>query len=126
MRGLDMVINGREIKFLRTVLANCKIADICKDGDLKNAGELFEGKYQDSQKTTAKFIAIMSEGYEMNRKFVEPGYEPRPLTAEEALNLTEEDFGKCFLEAVDAYSGEKPTVESEPIKSKKKAVTRSN
>jgi len=121
-----MVINGREIKFLRTVLATCKIAEICKDGNIENAGILFEGKYQDSQKTTAKFIAIMSEGYEMNRKFEEPGYEPRPLTAEEALNLTEKDFEKCFVEAVSAYTGEKITVQSEPVKGKKKAAVKSN
>lgn len=125
-RGLDMVINGREIRFLRTVLATCKIAEICKDGNIENAGTLFEGRYQDSQKTTAKFIAIMSEGYEMNKKFEEPGYEPRPLTAEEALNLTEKDFDKCFREAVEAYTGEKITVQSEPVKGKKKAAAKSN
>lgn len=120
-----MVINGREIKFLRTVLATCKVAEICKDGNIENAGTLFEGRYQDSQKTTAKFIAIMNEGYEMNKKFEEPGYEPRPLTAEEALNLTEKDFDKCFREAVEAYTGEKITVQSEPVKGKKKAAAKS-
>lgn len=120
-----MVINGREIRFLRTVLATCKVAEICKDGNIENAGTLFEGRYQDSQKTTAKFIAIMSEGYEMNKKFEEPGYEPRPLTAEEALNLTEKDFDKCFREAVEAYTGEKITVQSEPVKGKKKAAAKS-
>lgn len=121
-----MKINGREVKFMRTVMSTCKIAEICEDGDIKNAGKLFEGNYQTSQKAAAKFIAIMSEGYEQNRKFNVAGYEPRPLTEEEALSLSEDEFGECFKEAVGSYSGEKPTVESEPVKGKKKAETKSN
>lgn len=104
-------------------MANCKIAELCKDGDIKNAGTLFEGSYQDSQKTAAKFMAIMSEGFEQNKKFREPGYEPRPLTAEEAMCLIEKEFSQLFEEAVYAYSGEKPTVEAEPPKKQKKTKT---
>lgn len=121
-----MRVYGKEVKFLRTVAATCKIADLCKDGDIANAATLFDGNYQTSQDTAAKFIVIMNEGYEMNRKFEEAGYEPRPLTYEEALNLTEDDFSKCFNEAVKAYSGEKPTVEAEAPKGKKKETTKSN
>lgn len=121
-----MKVNGREVKFKRTVMATCKIAEICKDGDIKNAESLFDGNYQTSQQTAAKFLAILSEGYEMNRKYQEPEYTPRPLTAEEALNLTEADFSELFIEAVTAYSGEKPTIETEPAKGKKKAAKPSN
>ena len=103
-------------------MATCQIAELCKDGDINNAATLFEGSYQDSQKTAAKFMAIMSEGYEQNMKFREPGYEPRPLMAEEALCLTEADFSQLFKEAVEAYSGEKPTVEAEPPKKQKKTT----
>lgn len=104
-------------------MATCKIAELCKDGDIKNAATLFEGSYQDSQKTAATFMAIMSDGFEQNKKFREPGYEPRPLVAEEAMCLTEEDFSQLFKEAVEAYSGEKPTVETEPPKKQKKTKT---
>ena len=121
-----MEINGREVKFKRTVSATCKIAEMCKDGDIKNAGTLFDGNYQTSQKSAAKFMAVMSEGYEQNRKFREAGYEPRPLSEEEALNLEEDEFSELFAEAVKAYSGEKPTIETEPVKSKKKAEIKSN
>lgn len=120
-----MKINGREVKFLRTVFANCKIADMCKDGDIANANQLFEGNYQTSQRSAARFMAAMSEGYEVNQKFKEVGYDPRPLAEEEALSLTEEEFSECFSEALSAYLGEKPTVETEPAKGKKKDMTRS-
>lgn len=115
-----MIVNGRDIKFLRSVLATCQIADLCKDGNIENVDTLFEGLYQKSQKTAAQFISIMSDGYEQNMKFREPGYEPRPLMAEEALCLTEQEFSELFKEAVEAYTGEKPTVETEPPKKQKK------
>lgn len=115
-----MKINGRDVSFLRTVMANCKIAEICPDGDIANARMLFEGNYQDSQRTAAKFMAIMSEGYEQSKRFREAGYEPHPLTEEEALNMTEDDFSEAFGEAIKAYTGEKPTVETEAPKGKKK------
>ena len=114
-----MKVNGREINFKRTVAANCKIADLCPDMDIKNADKLFAGKYQDSQLTAAKVIAILSDGYEQNRKFSEPGYEPHPISVEELLTLDDELFGELFGEAMEAYAGEKATVETEPEKGKK-------
>lgn len=114
-----MQINGREVKFLRTVWANCRVADMCPAADIKNIKEIFKGSYQHAQMSEAKFMAIMSEAYEQNRKFNEPGYEPRPLTTDEALNLTDEEFGKAFVEALEAYSGEKPTVETDEKKTLK-------
>ena len=117
-----MRVNGRDVKFLRTVSATCKIAELCPDGDITNAGRLFEGSYQDSQKTTARFYEALSRGYEENRKFKDPDYEPNPLTAEEAMTLTEEEFAKLFKEAVEAYTGEKVTVETEPVKKQKKTA----
>lgn len=121
-----MVIYGREIHFLRTVQATCAVADMCKDHNIENAAILFEGSYQDSQRTAAQFMAIMSDGYETWKSFQEPGYKPNPLRPDEALSLPEEDFSAAFTEAVNAYGGEKTTVESEPVKGKKKAVKESN
>lgn len=121
-----MRVYGREVGFLRTVAATCKIADLCKDGDIANAATLFDGNYQTSQDTAAKFMAIMSEGYENHRKFEEAGYEPRPLTDEEFINLSEDEFSECFKEAIMAYTGEKPTVETEAPKGKKKETTKSS
>ena len=116
-----MIINGREIKFLRTVKANCMIADMCKDGEIKNLGILFDGGYRKSQETTAKFMAALSEGYETNKAFQDPEYKPHPLSVDEALCLEDDVFADLFLEAVDVFGLEKATVETaEEPKSKKK------
>lgn len=115
-----MKVNGREIKFLRTVSATCDIADMCKDGDIKNADTLFDGKYQISQKTAAKFIAVLNKGYEDNKAFSDKGYEPNPISAEELLTLPEDIFNELFVESISAYTGDKPTVETEVVKEGKK------
>ena len=121
-----MKVNGREIHFMRTVQATCDIADMCKDHNIENAATLFEGSYQDSQRAAAQFLAIMSKGYEDNKSFQEPGYEPHPLRPDEAMSLPEDVFSDLFVEAVHVYGGEKPTIETQPVKGKKKAESKSN
>lgn len=120
-----MQIFGKDIHFLRTVAANCEIADICPDGDMSKAGMLFEGSYQKSQNVAAKFICILAKGYEQNKKFSDPDYEPFYLTPEMVLCLPDEEFGQAFNEALEAYSGEKPTIETQATKGKKKAAPKS-
>ena len=115
-----MKVYGREINFKRTVEATINIADMCPDSDIANADKLFDGTYQVSQKTAASFMAILSKGYENHKSFEDPGYEPNPLTVREALSLESNEFDALFVEAVRAYTGEKPTVETEPPKDKKK------
>ena len=118
-----MKVNGREIHFLRTVAANCNIADMCPDGDASKIDALFTGQYQKQQRTCAEFIAVLSDGYEQNKKFAEPGYEPSPISADEALTLPDEDFSALFQEAFTAWRGEKTSIETEPVKSKKKSFS---
>lgn len=119
-----MKVYGREIKFLRTIQATCEVANMCKDGDTKYLDKLFDGKYQVSQVTAARFMAALSSGYETQQTYIKPDYEPHPLTEGEALSLTEDEFSALFLEAVDAWSGEKPTIEVEEPKGKKKATAK--
>lgn len=114
-----MKVYGREIKFLRTVEATIKIADLCPESDIDNIGKLFDGTYQVSQTTSAAFMAILSESYENRRVFEEPGYQPRPLGEKEALSLSTTEFNDLFKEAIQAYMSEKPTVETEVKKTKK-------
>lgn len=121
-----MIIFGREIHFLRTVQATCDIADMCKDHKIENAATLFEGSYQDSQRAAAQFMAIMSKGYEDYKAFQEPGYDPHPLRPDEAMSLPDDIFSELFVEAIKEYGGEKPTIETQPVKGKKKAVNKSN
>lgn len=111
-----MNIYGREVNFLRTVEATIKIADMCPDSDIEKADQLFDGSYQVSQQTAATFMAVLSEGYETNKAFADPDYKPHPLTEREALSLQSEDFSALFGEAIQAYTGEKVTVEAEPVK----------
>lgn len=121
-----MKVYGREINFLRSVEATIKIADLCPDKDIENVDKLFDGTYQVSQTTAAEFMAIMSEGFENRKLFEEPGYQPRPLGEKEALSLSTEEFNELFGEAVKAYAGEKPTVETEVKKTKKAEDKKSN
>ena len=121
-----MKVYGREINFLRSVEATIKIADLCPDKDIENVDKLFDGTYQVSQTTAAAFMAIMSEGFENRKLFEEPGYQPRPLGEKEALSLSTEEFNELFGEAVKAYAGEKPTVETEVKKTKKAEDKKSN
>lgn len=119
-----MKVYGRDIKFKRTIQATCEVASLCKDGDAKNLDKLFDGKYQVSQVTAARFMVALSNGYETSQSYIKADYEPHPLTEGEALSLTEEEFDALFMEALDAWSGEKPTIETEEPKGKKKATAK--
>lgn len=116
-----MEINGREIRFLRTVRANCVLSDYAPDHDLNKYTEIWEsGNYAAAQRACAVFIAALSEGYEYRKADAEPGYKARPLTVDEALNLPEDTFYQLFTEALAVFTdGSKVTVESEPVTVKK-------
>lgn len=119
-----MELHGREIKFRRTVLANCEIAEKCPDGDINRFNELLEGSYAVAQKAAALFMAAMSKGYEMEQKFIDPAYIERPLTEAECLLLDNDDFNNLFAEAMAVFSDDgKVTVETEEPKAKGKNAT---
>ena len=116
-----MKVHGRNIGFLRTVKLTCELADMCPDGDLNKIGELFTGHMGDVQRNTAKFIALMNEGYEVSKSFEEPTYEPNPLSVEEILYLDDGTFTQLFEEASAVFMEDgKPTVEVQASKKKKK------
>lgn len=114
-----MKVNGREIKFLRTVLATCNVVEKCANGDADNLESIFDGGYVKAQKTGADFIVELNAGYETAQTFKDSEYVPHPLTAGEVLSLSEEEFGELFSEALTAWTGEKVTVETEPEKKTK-------
>lgn len=121
-----MIVHGREIKFKRTVGANIDIANICPNGDIKHIDQLFNGNYQHSQVQVAKFMSFLSTGYENNKAFEDKKYTPNPLTVDEALLLEEDEFSELFDEALEAWTGEKTTVETKepkPVKGSKKKVS---
>lgn len=119
-----MEVNGREVKFLRTIGATCEIAELCADGDLKNIGNLFTGKIHDRYVNWVKIILALNKGYEDSEVFRTKGkHEPNPLTEEEVMALPQNIFDQLVNLASIAYTGEVPTVEVEPDKSGKKNET---
>lgn len=119
-----MKVHGREVKFSRTVQANIRIIEELAGGNPDKVKDIFNDSmsFVQTQTACAKFIAILSEGYEASQKYISPDYEPRPVTKDEALLLSPEDFSQLFDEALQAWTGEKVTVETEPVK---KTVRRS-
>lgn len=114
-----MKIHGREVRFKRTVEANCRVIETLAGGDQTRMSEIFSGEYSQSQTAVAKFMEIMSGAYEDAIAYEDPDHEPNPLTKKEAMTLTEEEFNQAFNEAMEAWIGEKPTVETEAKKGKK-------
>ena len=116
-----MKVNGREIRFMRTVKANCILADHAPDGDITRYTDIWEsGDYKRSQEASAVFISALSDGYESYKAFSEPGYKPHPMTYDEALSLPDETFTALFMESLEAFREDgKVTVETEADPGKK-------
>lgn len=110
-----MIINCREVKFMRTMGANAEIADLAPNGDMSKLGEMIQGFSGEAIRTTAKFICALNRGYIDNQKFIEPSYDAKPLSPPEVLSLPEKDYLVLVKEALDAYTHEVPKIETEPI-----------
>jgi len=114
-----MEIHGREIRFRRTVLGNCEIAEICPDKDINKFNDLISGEYAIAQRAAAAFMVAMNKGYEMNAKYENPEHVERPLTMEEVLLLDNDTFNDLFLEALSVFADDgRVTVEAEEPKGK--------
>lgn len=114
-----MNINGREIRFFRSVLANCEISEVSPEGDINRllTDQLIGGTYAASQKAAATIITALSKGYEFAQAAKDTKYKPRPLNMNEVLSLKENEFLQLFEEAMtEFYNGGKITVEAEPEK----------
>jgi len=111
-----MKIKGREIKFLKTVKSTCDIEDLCPNHDISRFPELMGGSVKTVNTTVAKLIHILNEGYEMNRQMNEEGYKANILTEEEILYLDDATFTQLAEEMMQAFNGQKPTVETEDSK----------
>lgn len=122
-----MKINGRDIKFRRTIWATFAVAALCPDNDPSKIDEVLRSNFVDGNMAAASFVCILSEGYERVKQFeaaqMGKTYEMRPLTFDEIMNLEDfETFQNLFLEAVAAWSADgKASVIGEPPKSKKKS-----
>lgn len=115
-----MQIRGKEIRFLRTVKATSDIARLCPDNDIQRIDELFSGDLPTTLEVGAKIIHYLNEGYEMNRHFSEPDYQPDIISVEEILYLDDQTFTELMKSAMQGMgNGAEQLVE---VEERKKAV----
>lgn len=121
-----MKVNGREVRFKRTIWAQFGVASLCPDNDISKLDAVLKSNFVDGNMAAASFVCIMSEAYEKSKEFeaAQNGktYEARPLTLDEVMNLESmEDLQALFKEAVDVWAADaKTSVKGEPPKGKKK------
>lgn len=112
-----MVVLGKDIKFRRSVQANCEIADICPNKDINKFNELINGNYPTAQKAAATFIVALNRAYEDYANYIDPAHEPDPVSIREIMMLDNEQFNDLFMEALKVFADDgKTTVETEPLK----------
>lgn len=116
-----MEINGREIKFLRTVKATSDMAKLCPDEDIERMGELFNGNLPTTLETGAKIIHYLNEGYEMNKHFEDPSYQPQILSVEQIMYLDDVTFTQLMQSAMAGMgNGAETSIELQENKKKEK------
>ena len=93
-----MEINGREIKFKRTIWATIAVSAMCPDKDPTKIDEVLRENFVDGNMAAAQFVCILSEAYERQKAFeaaqAGDSYESKPITMDEIMNL--EDFEAMF------------------------------
>lgn len=118
---MSVIVNGKERGFALTIGASVEISDLCPQGDLARLGEVFAQSYGKQIRTTAKIIAAMSKGYENQKHYENPNYEPDALTVDEILTLDTATFQALTHEVMERFKiDQTTTVEVEP---KKKEVS---
>ena len=114
---MSMNINGKERGFLLTIGASAEISDLCPQGDLSRLGEVFNQSYGKQIRVTAKLIAAMSRGFENQKHYEDPDYEPDPLTVDEIMTLDTATFQALTHVVMEQFTADaQPSVETEPKK----------
>lgn len=114
-----MKIHGKEVQFLRTVKATSDIASLCPEKDIERIDELFNGDLPTTLETGAKIIHFLNEGFEMNKHFEDPTYQPNILSIEEIMYLddaTYTELMKCTMSGMN--NGADTSIEVETSKKK--------
>ena len=122
-----MIVNGKEIKFLRTVKTTSDIANLCPDKDINRIAELFSGDLSTTLEVGAKLIHYLNEGYEMNKHFMDRSYQPQVIGVDEIMFLEDSVYTELIQEAMQSLSnGAEQTVEVEPTKKNEEVSQASN
>lgn len=119
-----MQIYGRDVHFKRTVGATCEIEQFAPDGDVARIREYFSDavKFSESMGVCARIMCALNKGYIQSQKYSGEECDEKPVTYDELMTLEESAFMDLFMEALDAYSREKPQIETEPVKKTEKAA----
>ena len=115
-----MELNGRKVKFRRSVYADHKIAKVSPGHDPNKLGKLLQsGDLVAGLETMIAFVCAMSEAYEKHMKRENPDYVPNPVTEEELMDETSDTLSDLFMEAAAVFTSDgKATVEAEAPKGK--------
>lgn len=119
-----MEVHGREIGLMCTVEAHDAISALAHDNNVETVMQMLNSQDTVEQYTTAVlFVAAMSSGYENNRQYEDPDYEPRPVTPEELTHMRRGEFDALFTEAFNTFLADCGiTVEAEEPKGKNAAA----
>lgn len=118
-----MKVRGKDVNFMRTVLATCEIADLCENGELENFQKLFTGSQHEVVLNKAKIMHYLAKGYEENKVYEDTTYEPNTISVEEIMSLSEDDYIALYDEAIKVFIGDASvSVETEEEKKRNEAT----
>lgn len=118
-----MKVRGKEIQFLRTVKATCELAKLCPEENIERIDELFSGTFPNTIEVGAKIIHFLNEGYEMNKHFNDPSYQPQVISIDEIMYLSESDYVALMKDAMSSFGiGTETSIETVDVDSKKKEI----
>lgn len=114
-----MELNGREVGFWGSVMANRRVAEICPNKDMSKFKQLVSGDTVTSIEASVKLVCILSEAYEEHMKRLDKSYVKRPITADELYDLPVGRLAEFTDAAAEALlEGSKTTIETEAPKGK--------
>jgi hypothetical protein len=114
--GEDLVvINGREVGFAFNTRAVMLAADICPNRDINKIDMMIQGKVGNIIENQTRFILAMNKAYVLSSEH--RGENQKPLTEDELLDMSPEEFMDVFTAAYTTRIKDgKTNIETKPTK----------
>lgn len=110
-----MVINGREVGFAFNTRAVMLAADICPNRDINKIDMMIQGKVGNIVENQTRFILAMNKAYVLSSEH--RGENQKPLTEDELLDMSPEEFMDVFTAAYTTRIKDgKTNIETKPTK----------